>query len=118
MEIINTKIPDGAATTVYRNGSVSFAAATSVARHSTPSDIVSFCCHSPFIDLCMGPHIPTTALIKSMKVFRHSAAYWMGDADNDSLQVGQSFNLRNFACVCCMRVFDVGRKILLVIGRV
>eukprot|EP00750_Incisomonas_marina_P002231 INCI12160.1.p1 GENE.INCI12160.1~~INCI12160.1.p1 ORF type:complete len:881 (+),score=184.65 INCI12160.1:140-2782(+) len=60
MEIINTKIPDGAATTVYRNG--------------------------PFIDLCMGPHIPSTALIKTMKVFRHSAAYWMGDADNDSLQ--------------------------------
>ena len=60
MEIIRTKIPDGAATTVYRNG--------------------------PFIDLCMGPHIPNTALIKSMKVFRHSAAYWMGNAENDSLQ--------------------------------
>ena len=61
MEIILTKIPDGAATTVYRNG--------------------------PFIDLCMGPHIPTTGMIKCMKVYQNSAAYWMGNAENDSLQV-------------------------------
>lgn len=59
-EIIKTKIPDGVATTVYRNG--------------------------PFVDLCMGPHIPNTGHIKAMKVFKHSATYWMGDENCDSLQ--------------------------------
>lgn len=38
------------------------------------------------IDLCTGPHIPTTKLIKGFKVMRNSAAYWLGKATNDSLQ--------------------------------
>ena len=38
------------------------------------------------IDLCTGPHIPTTKLIKSFKVMKNSAAYWLGKATNDSLQ--------------------------------
>ena len=37
------------------------------------------------IDLCTGPHIPTTKLIKGFKVMRNSAAYWLGKATNDSL---------------------------------
>ena len=38
------------------------------------------------IDLCTGPHIPTTKLIKGFKVMRNSASYWLGKATNDSLQ--------------------------------
>ena len=38
------------------------------------------------IDLCTGPHIPTTKLIKSFKVMKNSASYWLGKATNDSLQ--------------------------------
>jgi len=37
------------------------------------------------IDLCTGPHIPSTKLIKAFKVMKNSAAYWLGKATNDSL---------------------------------
>ena len=59
-ELIRTKVPEGTRTTVYRNG--------------------------PFVDLCLGPHVPNTSIIKAMKVYKHSATYWMGDAEADSLQ--------------------------------
>lgn len=58
--IIKDKIPDGTFTTVYRNG--------------------------PLIDLCRGPHVPHTGRIKQFKVMKNSASYFLGDANNDSLQ--------------------------------
>ncbi len=42
MEIISSKIPDGTTVTAYRNG--------------------------PLIDLCRGPHIPHTGVVKAMKI--------------------------------------------------
>ena len=39
LAIINAKIPDGATTTVYKNG--------------------------PFIDLCRGPHLPNTGKVSA-----------------------------------------------------
>lgn len=37
------------------------------------------------IDLCTGPHIPSTKMIKAFKVMKNSSAYWLGKATNDSL---------------------------------
>ena len=39
-----------------------------------------------FTDLCAGPHIPSTGMVKALKLTKTSAAYWRGDAKNDSLQ--------------------------------
>jgi len=39
-----------------------------------------------FIDLCRGPHLPNTGMIKSFKLTKISAAYWRGDAKSASLQ--------------------------------
>jgi threonyl-tRNA synthetase len=36
-------------------------------------------------DLCTGPHIPSTKIIKAFKVMKNSSAYWLGNASNDSL---------------------------------
>ena len=58
--IIKDKIADGTDTTVYRCG--------------------------PLIDLCRGPHVPHTGRIKSFKLMKNSASYFLGDAKNDSLQ--------------------------------
>ncbi|KZV99984.1 threonyl-tRNA synthetase [Exidia glandulosa HHB12029] len=60
LHFINTKVPDGTSTTVYRCG--------------------------PMIDLCIGPHIPHTGKIKSFMITKNSASYFLGDAANDSLQ--------------------------------
>ena len=39
-----------------------------------------------FTDLCRGPHIPNTGLIKGFKITKISGAYWKGDSKNEQLQ--------------------------------
>merc|ERR1719461_1611032 len=60
VEIIKNKVPDGENCTAYRCG--------------------------PLIDLCRGPHVPNTSYIKAMEVTSNSSAYWLGKAENPSLQ--------------------------------
>jgi threonyl-tRNA synthetase len=59
-EIIES-IPSGDAITLYRQGE--------------------------FIDLCRGPHLPSTGKLgKAFKLTHVSGAYWRGDSDNEMLQ--------------------------------
>ncbi|NDI36250.1 threonine--tRNA ligase [Chengkuizengella sediminis] len=39
-----------------------------------------------FIDLCRGPHLPSTGLIKAFKLTKISGAYWRGNSNNKVLQ--------------------------------
>ncbi|MGE0371709.1 MAG: threonine--tRNA ligase [Gammaproteobacteria bacterium] len=39
-----------------------------------------------FIDLCRGPHIPSTGRIKAFKLTKVAGAYWRGDSRNEMLQ--------------------------------
>ena len=39
-----------------------------------------------FVDLCRGPHLPSTGLLKHFKLLSVAAAYWKGDEKNHSLQ--------------------------------
>ena len=39
-----------------------------------------------FIDLCRGPHVPSTAHVKHFKLLTSSGAYWRGDEKNPMLQ--------------------------------
>jgi len=52
-------LPAGATITLYRNG--------------------------PFCDLCRGPHVPSTAIIKAHAVTSSARAHWRGDVDNAPL---------------------------------
>ncbi|MGH9945354.1 MAG: threonine--tRNA ligase, partial [Pyrinomonadaceae bacterium] len=49
---------------------------------------------SPFIDFCLGPHVPNTNKLKAYKLLSLSGAYWMGDAANQQMQriYGTAFN--------------------------
>jgi threonyl-tRNA synthetase len=47
---------------------------------------VSFYYHSRFEDLCRGPHIPSTKIIKAFKLTSASGAYWRGDETRPMLQ--------------------------------
>ena len=60
VKILNTKVADNTRTTVYKCGDL--------------------------IDLCRGPHLTNTGKVKAFAASKHSAAYWLGDAENDSLQ--------------------------------
>ncbi|MEZ5439830.1 MAG: threonine--tRNA ligase, partial [Lysobacteraceae bacterium] len=39
-----------------------------------------------FIDLCRGPHVPSTDKLKHFKLMKVAGAYWRGDASNEMLQ--------------------------------
>jgi threonyl-tRNA synthetase len=39
-----------------------------------------------WIDLCRGPHVPSTGKLKVFKVMRVAGAYWRGDSKNEMLQ--------------------------------
>ena len=39
-----------------------------------------------FIDLCRGPHVPSTGAIKAFKLTKLAGAYWRGDSKNKMLQ--------------------------------
>ncbi len=39
-----------------------------------------------FIDLCRGPHVPSTGKLKSFKLMKLAGAYWRGNSDNEMLQ--------------------------------
>lgn len=39
-----------------------------------------------FIDLCRGPHVPSTGKLKHFKLTKVAGAYWRGNSDNEMLQ--------------------------------
>jgi threonyl-tRNA synthetase len=39
-----------------------------------------------FIDLCRGPHVPSTGKLGAFKLTKLAGAYWRGDSDNEMLQ--------------------------------
>ena len=39
-----------------------------------------------FIDLCRGPHVPSTGKLKVFKLMKVAGAYWRGDSNNEMLQ--------------------------------
>ncbi len=39
-----------------------------------------------FSDLCRGPHVPSTARLKSFKLLKVAGAYWRGNSENEMLQ--------------------------------
>lgn len=58
-EIIN-ELPEGETITLYESGD--------------------------FVDLCRGPHVPSTRYLKNVKILSVSGAYWRGDSKNEQLQ--------------------------------
>jgi threonyl-tRNA synthetase len=39
-----------------------------------------------FVDLCRGPHVPSTGKLKVFKLLKVAGAYWRGDSKNEMLQ--------------------------------
>ena len=49
------------------------------------SDVVTFYYNGNFVDLCRGPHIINTDIIKYIKLTSISSAYWRGDKNNKQM---------------------------------
>lgn len=51
-----------------------------------PDERVSFYRQDGFADMCRGPHLPRTGLIRAVKLLSTSGAYWRGDEQRPMLQ--------------------------------
>ncbi len=49
------------------------------------ADTVSFYEQGDFIDLCRGPHVPSTGYLKAYKLMSVAGSYWRGDSNNKML---------------------------------
>lgn len=49
-------------------------------------ETISLYRHGDFVDLCRGPHLPGTGLVRAFKLNRVAGAYWRGDERNPMLQ--------------------------------
>ncbi|WP_424945901.1 threonine--tRNA ligase [Candidatus Spongiihabitans sp.] len=47
---------------------------------------VSLYGQNDFIDLCRGPHVPSTGHLQAFKLMKVAGAYWRGDSNNEMLQ--------------------------------
>lgn len=51
-----------------------------------PDDAVSLYWQGEFVDLCRGPHLPSTGKVKAFKLLNVAGAYWRGDEKREMLQ--------------------------------
>jgi threonyl-tRNA synthetase len=49
-------------------------------------EVITVYTDGPFVDLCRGPHIPSTGKLKHVKLLSAAGAYWRGDSDRQMLQ--------------------------------
>src|SRR4051812_34356888 len=49
-------------------------------------DAISLYGQGNWVDLCRGPHVPSTGKLKVFKLMRVAGAYWRGDSKNEMLQ--------------------------------
>src|SRR5437899_86844 len=50
------------------------------------NEVISVYTDGPFVDLCRGPHVPSTGRIKHFKLLHAAGAYWHGDERRQMLQ--------------------------------
>ena len=53
---------------------------------SLPDELVSLYRQGEFVDLCRGPHVPSTGTHRAVKLIGVAGAYWRGDERNEMLQ--------------------------------
>lgn len=65
-----------------------------------------------FTDLCMGPHVPSTGRLKSVKLMSVAGAYWRGSEKNKMLQriYGTSFPKKSMLDEHLLRIEEAKRR--------
>lgn len=57
-----------------------------IIRDIPEGEVLSLYKQGEFTDLCRGPHIPRTGVLKAFKLTKVAGAYWRGNSDNEMLQ--------------------------------
>ncbi|WP_240627276.1 threonine--tRNA ligase [Thermoflavimicrobium daqui] len=54
--------------------------------HDLPeNEVITIYRQGEFVDLCRGPHLPSTGMVKVFKIMSISGAYWRGDSNREML---------------------------------
>ena len=56
-----------------------------IEEHSGKGEVISFYKQGDFEDLCAGPHLMSTGMLKAVKLTALTGAYWRGNAENQML---------------------------------
>jgi threonyl-tRNA synthetase len=78
-----------------------------------PPDVPLSCYRQgEFTDLCMGPHVPSTGRLKSVKLMNLAGAYWRGSEKNKMLQriYGTSFPKKSLLDEHIFRIEEARRR--------
>jgi len=75
--------------------------------------------HDDFVDLCRGPHAPSTGVIKNFKLLSVAGAYWRGSEKNPMLQriYGISFPTKEELDQYLKRIEEMKRRDHRVVGK-
>ena len=71
----------------------------------SPEGEISLYRHGDWVDLCEGPHVPSTGFLRAVKLTSVAGAYWRGDERNPMLQriYGTAFPPRRSCAGTCTR---------------
>jgi threonyl-tRNA synthetase len=72
-----------------------------------------------WIDLCRGPHVPSTGKLKAFKLTKVAGAYWRGDSNNEMLQriYGTAWPNKKALKQYLVRLEEAGKRDHRVIGK-
>ena len=83
-EVKRTVMPREEAIDFFRNMGEAYKA--EIIEDLPTSEEISLYRQGDFIDLCRGPHVPSTGKLKAFKLMKVAGAYWRGDSNNEMLQ--------------------------------
>ncbi|WP_022962013.1 threonine--tRNA ligase [Halopseudomonas pelagia] len=68
--------------------------------------------HEEYVDMCRGPHVPNTRLLKAFKLTKLSGAYWRGDSNNEQLQriYGTAWADKKQLAAYLLRLEEAGKR--------
>jgi threonyl-tRNA synthetase len=82
-------------------------------------EVITVYRNGPFLDLCRGPHVPSTGKLKHFKLLSGAGAYWRGDERRQMLQriYGTAFHTKDELDAHLHRLEEARRRDHRVVGR-
>ncbi|MGH7830067.1 MAG: threonine--tRNA ligase [Candidatus Binatia bacterium] len=83
LKVTREELPKKAAVELFRNLGEEYKVEI---LNEIPEETVSLYRQGDWVDLCRGPHVPSTGMIRAFKLTSVAGAYWRGDEKNEMLQ--------------------------------
>lgn len=84
LPVVREEVPRDAAIDIFREMGEEYKA--KIIEDIPKDEILSVYRQGEFMDLCRGPHVPSTGKLKAFKLMKLAGAYWRGKSENEMLQ--------------------------------